>query len=385
MSNDDVLVNAPSNVSPKNPLTVFSDRSERPHYNVPGLALYARRDRLSRYGYHMACHWHRDLEFIHVVGGRTSVFVNGEVRVLGAGEGIVINSRRLHYLFSDDGEEAQFVSAVIDPALFGAMHPQLERAMREHDGDDRADFVLLTADDEEDRRLLFGIDEFEATLAGARRGAGANAGTNAGGAGGVGDAGGADDVGGVDDASGAAGATDASGDAEASLDLLRAVSQAARLCLLGLERMEKRPEADGSGAGSGGADGATIGQAAAVDAEVRGRSRESFLNMVAFVREHVAGRLSLDAIARAGAVGRSECCELFRTHAGRTPNDYVTDYRIARGRRLLGDSAMSIGEIARECGFASPSYFSYVFRRRMGCTPRDYRARERAGDDGARE
>lgn len=297
-----------------NPLTVFSDLSERPHYNVPGLPLYARRDRLSRYGYRMACHWHRDLEFIHVVSGRTELFVNGSTITLGPGEGVFINSRRLHYLFSDQAIDARFVSAVIDPLPFEQMHAGLAKAMLDSMGEAASDYILLTAKNPADRPLLFGIDDFERAMAGA---------------------------------------------ASQTLNTLEAISQAAQLCLLALDRITVDSDTR--------------------ETEAQGRSLRTFLLMAAFIHTNAARKISLDDIAQAGAVSRSVCCDLFRTHAARTPTDYLIDYRIAKSRDLLSSSGMSIAEIARDCGFSSPTYFSYVFRTRMHCTPRQYRDREALG------
>ena len=64
---------------PSQPLAVFSDLSERIYYNQPDLPLYTRNDALSRFDFSMACHWHRDLEFVHALTGSMKYFVNGAI------------------------------------------------------------------------------------------------------------------------------------------------------------------------------------------------------------------------------------------------------------------------------------------------------------------
>lgn len=72
-----------------------SDLSERIDYNIPDLPIYARRDALSSFpDYRCPCHWHRDLEFIHVISGQMQYFVNGAIVTLEAGNGLVVNSSR---------------------------------------------------------------------------------------------------------------------------------------------------------------------------------------------------------------------------------------------------------------------------------------------------
>lgn len=73
---------------PLQPLAMFSDLSERIYYNQPGLPLYTRNDMLSRFDFNMACHWHRDLEFVHAVTGSMEYFVNGTIVHIPTGDGL---------------------------------------------------------------------------------------------------------------------------------------------------------------------------------------------------------------------------------------------------------------------------------------------------------
>ena len=97
---------------------VSSDLSERIDYNIPDLPIYARRDALSSFpDYRCPCHWHRDLEFIHVISGQMQYFVNGAIVTLEAGNGLVVNSSRLHYGFSPQQRQCRFTCVVVDPEL----------------------------------------------------------------------------------------------------------------------------------------------------------------------------------------------------------------------------------------------------------------------------
>ena len=97
---------------------VSSDLSERIDYNIPDLPIYARRDALSSFpDYRCPCHWHRDLEFIHVISGQMQYFVNGAIVTLEAGNGLVVNSSRLHYGFSPQQRQCRFTCGVVDPEL----------------------------------------------------------------------------------------------------------------------------------------------------------------------------------------------------------------------------------------------------------------------------
>ena len=105
-------------INMKQPIELSSDFSERLDYNLPDLPLYARQNFLSHYGYRAITHWHSDLEFILVVDGFMDYFINGEIIHLTSGNGVFINSQRLHYGFSESMSECIFYALIISPSLF---------------------------------------------------------------------------------------------------------------------------------------------------------------------------------------------------------------------------------------------------------------------------
>lgn len=51
----------------------------------------------------------------------------------------------------------------------------------------------------------------------------------------------------------------------------------------------------------------------------------------------------------------------------------ITSGRIQRACTLLANTTLSVGEIAKQCGYASTSHFIKLFRKLMGCAPMGYR------------
>ena len=64
--------------------------------------------------------------------------------------------------------------------------------------------------------------------------------------------------------------------------------------------------------------------------------------------------------------------KLFKASTGRTLHQYVEEQRIQRSIELLTSTDMTLTQIAYECGFSSQSYFSYAFKKKTKCTPREY-------------
>ncbi|MDR2751300.1 MAG: helix-turn-helix transcriptional regulator [Clostridiales bacterium] len=64
---------------------------------------------------------------------------------------------------------------------------------------------------------------------------------------------------------------------------------------------------------------------------------------------------------------------MFDKYLNRTPTSYLTDYRIQKSYEMLRNNSCSITEIASSCGFQNDSYYTYVFHKETGFTPREYR------------
>lgn len=100
--------------------TIFLRRngSEQIQYDSLESSLYIRRGKLSDYpNFAAVSHWHEEVEFIAVLSGAMDYSVDGAVVPLREGEGIFVNSRRLHYGFSRTRGECDFLCILLHPML----------------------------------------------------------------------------------------------------------------------------------------------------------------------------------------------------------------------------------------------------------------------------
>lgn len=97
-------------------------------------------------------------------------------------------------------------------------------------------------------------------------------------------------------------------------------------------------------------------------------------NMVSYIHKNYRNKVTLADICQAGNVGKSKCTLLFAKYSNVSPMEYVKNYRIEQGARLLTLSDMQITEIAYEVGFADASYFSKAFSEKIGISPIKYRS-----------
>lgn len=70
---------------------------------------------------------------------------------------------------------------------------------------------------------------------------------------------------------------------------------------------------------------------------------------------------------------RSYLSRIFRNVIGRTPQEYLMQYRVSKARTLLEETDMSITEIAAKVGYENPLTFSRMFHGICGVSPKEYR------------
>lgn len=106
---------------------------------------------------------------------------------------------------------------------------------------------------------------------------------------------------------------------------------------------------------------------------VRNHHLSALKDMVSYIQGHYREHVALADIARAGRVGKTTCCTIFRRFTNQTPSAYLAEYRLQQGMELLRSSDMTVAEICYEVGFSGPSYFTETFRKKLGCSPSAYR------------
>ena len=90
---------------------------------------------------------------------------------------------------------------------------------------------------------------------------------------------------------------------------------------------------------------------------------------VAWVDDHLADPVTLPDLARAAGWSTATLHRLARRHLGDSPMGYLTRRRMIEAARLLADTDLTVGEIARRVGFPDPLHFSRRYRRWYGRPP----------------
>ena len=92
------------------------------------------------------------------------------------------------------------------------------------------------------------------------------------------------------------------------------------------------------------------------------------------ITTNLTGNLGLDAQAKRLNVNPSYLSALFKKETGLTLTEYVKRKRINHAVFLLNTSNLQIQTIAQHCGIADVNYFTKMFKKIVGKTPKDYRS-----------
>lgn len=102
------------------PITkIMRDASEIVRYDEVGIPLSIREGLLSACPNHRAlCHWHEDIEWVYIRSGQMNYYMNGKRVLLNAGEALMVNSRQMHYGYSENGQDCDFIRILCHPKIF---------------------------------------------------------------------------------------------------------------------------------------------------------------------------------------------------------------------------------------------------------------------------
>jgi len=95
--------------------------------------------------------------------------------------------------------------------------------------------------------------------------------------------------------------------------------------------------------------------------------------------EHVSEPFELARVAGHFGISRAALCRAARRVTGRTVLDIAEELKVEWARTLLASGVSNVSETARRVGYADPFYFSRVFKKRTGRSPRAWMKRRERG------
>jgi len=96
-------------------------------------------------------------------------------------------------------------------------------------------------------------------------------------------------------------------------------------------------------------------------------------SIISIIQSSYCENILVEEIADKLSLNRSYLNSVFKNHTGMTIKEYLISYRISISKSLLSDSNNTIQDVAFKSGFSDPLYFSRLFKKHCGVSPKIYR------------
>jgi YesN/AraC family two-component response regulator len=108
-----------------------------------------------------------------------------------------------------------------------------------------------------------------------------------------------------------------------------------------------------------------------------GRFSEPIVNALQIIHQEYSEKLTLNYLASKIHINSAYLSRKFNEEVGMGFSEYLNDYRLKEAQKMLIDFPdLSISTVSERCGFNSQHYFSQIFRKITGISPREYRLKE---------
>lgn len=96
-------------------------------------------------------------------------------------------------------------------------------------------------------------------------------------------------------------------------------------------------------------------------------------NSISYIHANLANPLSLDIIANHVHVNSSHLSRTFKKECKESITEYINKSRIKRAQEILSNSNTLAYEVSEQVGFRDPAYFSSIFKKYTGYSPKEYK------------
>jgi AraC family transcriptional regulator len=106
---------------------------------------------------------------------------------------------------------------------------------------------------------------------------------------------------------------------------------------------------------------------------VGGMAPSTLRRCIALMEARLEGDFRLGELAGEAGLSTSHFIRSFRQSTGKTPYQFLLDWRVQRAQSLMRDPRTSLTEVAKSSGFANQRHMARIFRSVTGMTPSAYR------------
>lgn len=96
-------------------------------------------------------------------------------------------------------------------------------------------------------------------------------------------------------------------------------------------------------------------------------------NVVRYMQNHLDENLTLERVAEEFELSKSYLNAIFQKYTQHAPMDFFISLKMKKACRLLRTTGMYVYEVAQALGYSDQYYFSRIFKKVIGVSPKEYR------------
>lgn len=95
---------------------------------------------------------------------------------------------------------------------------------------------------------------------------------------------------------------------------------------------------------------------------------------ILYIHEHAKSKISLKDIANSLHVNACYLSSIFKKETGKPITIFIAELKMADAKELLENTNLAVTDICYQVGYDNPSYFTEVFKKTVGMTPKEYKS-----------
>ncbi len=117
---------------------------------------------------------------------------------------------------------------------------------------------------------------------------------------------------------------------------------------------------------------------ASMRTSAQGKMRDFYIKeALAFIEQNFQNDISIEKIAEVCGLNRSYFGRIFKETIGKSPQEFLMNYRMVKAAELLKLTSLSVGDIGNAVGYPNQLHFSRAFKHIYGISPREWRNKNR--------
>lgn len=97
------------------------------------------------------------------------------------------------------------------------------------------------------------------------------------------------------------------------------------------------------------------------------------ISITKYINQHITEKISLAEVSKAVNLSKEYTANIFKKETGQTVNEYINERKLILAKEMIASRNISLFEASQSVGYDNYSYFSRIFKKRFGTSPKEFK------------